>query len=465
MRHQHAAAEKLRGLRVGALFQDPGTGKTRTAIELAKLRQHRIHRVVWLCPVAAKATIRHEILKHTTLTPSDIHVFDDKTRSNHLPDAYFHIIGTESLSSSDRVTLAAHALIDDRTLVVADESDMLRTHYAKRTLRATMLAQPAWGRLVLTGTPVPEGVQNLYAQMRFLDQRILGYRSWYSFAQEHVQYDPDHRGRVRQVLHKDVLANRIAPYVYQVTRAECLDLPAQVWDAWYFEPTPEQRNAYARAKWELLDCLNDEEITRVEIYCLFTALQQIASGFWNRRNPVTGEVELLEFEHGRLDALAAAVNRLPADAKAIIWCKYHHSLSQVEGRLAALGGVALHHGKMGEKERAEQLEGWRQPVGPRFLVGTAATGGRALTLNEASYAFFYERGFSYTENYQAELRNHRIGTSSKVTYTDISGGTGIERRIEDAYASKSSLSRMFQQQIAGVKDLKLVKKRISELVA
>lgn len=42
-----------------------GTGKTRTSIELAKIRAHRIDRVVWCCPVSLKETIRQEILRHT----------------------------------------------------------------------------------------------------------------------------------------------------------------------------------------------------------------------------------------------------------------------------------------------------------------------------------------------------------------------------------------------------------------
>lgn len=465
MAHQRAALDKLHRLRIGALFQDPGTGKTRTALEFAQRRTHRIHRVVWLCPVAARQTIRHEVLKHTTLGPADVHVVGDRDRSDRLPTAFIYIIGTEGLSQSDRITLVAHALIDDRTLVVADESDMLRTHWARRTLRATMLARPAWGRLILTGTPVPEGMQALYSQMRFLDERILGYRSWYSFNHEHIEWDEARRGRIREIKHKDVLARKIAPYTYQVTRGECLDLPPQAWDSWHFALSEEQRNAYAQARWELLDRLEEDEITRVDIYRLFTALQQIASGFWNRRDPETGEVEHLTFPHGRLDALEASVRRIPASEKIIVWTRYHHSLRAVADRLSGLGGVAVHHGQMGLRDRERDLAAWRSQAGPRFLVGTPATGGRALTLNEARYALFYERGFSYTENYQAELRNHRIGTAGAVTYTDITGDTGIERRIADAYAAKCSLSALFRAQVARVKDHKMIKQRLAELVA
>ena len=58
--------------RVGALFMEMGTGKSRTAVELAKLRAGKINRVVWLCPVSLKTTVKHEILKHTDCGTSDI---------------------------------------------------------------------------------------------------------------------------------------------------------------------------------------------------------------------------------------------------------------------------------------------------------------------------------------------------------------------------------------------------------
>ena len=45
-KHQVAAAQKVSPVRVGALFMEMGTGKTRVATELAYLRQTVIDRVV-----------------------------------------------------------------------------------------------------------------------------------------------------------------------------------------------------------------------------------------------------------------------------------------------------------------------------------------------------------------------------------------------------------------------------------
>ena len=44
---QERGVEKVKRSRVAALFMDPGTGKTRTAIELAWLRRDQISKVAW----------------------------------------------------------------------------------------------------------------------------------------------------------------------------------------------------------------------------------------------------------------------------------------------------------------------------------------------------------------------------------------------------------------------------------
>ena len=51
MFHQVPAVEKMMHTRVGALFMEMGTGKTRCAIEMVARRQQRIRKVIIFCPV------------------------------------------------------------------------------------------------------------------------------------------------------------------------------------------------------------------------------------------------------------------------------------------------------------------------------------------------------------------------------------------------------------------------------
>lgn len=161
MTHQREAVAKVLPSRVGALFMDMGTGKSRTTIELANLRAGKIDKVVWFTPVSLKLSVAEEIRKHTDC--QDIYVFDDKTNSRNLPRVRWYVVGIESMSSSNRVVAAVNKLITTRTMVVLDESSYIKGHNSKRTERLTYICSRARYRLILTGTPFSQGVVDLFA--------------------------------------------------------------------------------------------------------------------------------------------------------------------------------------------------------------------------------------------------------------------------------------------------------------
>ncbi|MDD2627107.1 MAG: SNF2-related protein, partial [Candidatus Methanomethylophilus sp.] len=223
MAHQREAVAKVRPSRAGALFMDMGTGKSRTSIELASIRHGKVDKVVWFTPVSLKLSVAEEIRKHTDCR--DIYVFDGKTKARNLPSARWHIVGIESMSSSNRVVAAVNHLITKRTMVTLDESSYIKGHNSKRTERLTFICSRARYRLILTGTPLSQGVVDLFAQMRFLSPKILGYGSFYSFAANHLEYSEKFPGMIVRAHNTEWLAAKINPYVYQVRKDECVDLP------------------------------------------------------------------------------------------------------------------------------------------------------------------------------------------------------------------------------------------------
>lgn len=439
--HQVPAVDKIAQLRIGALFMEMGLGKTRCTIELAHIRRQRISNIVWFCPVSLKDTIDFEIRKHTDCEPN---IFDDSTNMRNVSDSLWHIVGIESVSSSDRVALTANSVINKHSFVVVDESSYIKGHNSKRTKRITRMAERAKYKTILTGTPLSQGVVDLYAQMRFLSPSILGYQSFYSFAANHLEFHPDYPNMVVRSHKTDYLAEKIAPFAYQVTKDEAgLKLPEKLYDSRYCSMTDEQANLYNRAKYEILLGCPDDLLDSYVIFQLFTALQQIASGFWNRSG------ETIEVEHNRIDCLLSAISSIPEGKQIIIWCKFIHSLKAIAEKL---DNVALYYGDLNEKERAAELESFRNGDA-RFLMATMATGGHGLTLNEAAYSIFYENGFKYSERLQAEDRCHRIGQTRRPTYIDIVVNCGIDRHIQDALARKANLAADFKRKVDMVKKL------------
>lgn len=462
--HQRAAVAKMLPTRIGGLLMEMGTGKTRVIIELVKLRAHKLSKVVIFCPVSLKRTWRDEILKHTDCAPDSIHVFDDRTSERRLPAAFWYIVGIESMSASTRVALTVNALMDERTYAVVDESTYIKGHRSMRTARLTEYAAIARYRSILTGTPLTNGVADLFAQMRFLSPKILGYRSFYSFANNHLEYSKKYKGLIVRALNTEVLAEKIGPYVYQVTKAECLDLPEKIYKRRYFYRTPAQESAYQQAKWELLDIVPDEYCDMVyAIFRLFTALQQITSGFWSRREDEDAALEYVEFPHRRLECLAEILSEIPTTEKVVIWAKYHYDIVGIARTLAEefpAEQAAFFHGK-NTSTRDNEVRRFASGEA-RFFVATQSAGGHGLNdLVGAQHVIFYNNGFKYSERLQAEDRNHRLGTVRSPIYWDIVCADTIDERILRALAKKEDVADEFRREVEKVKGEKLKERLMS----
>lgn len=467
--HQQAAVDKLLRLRVGGLFMDMGTGKTRTLIEIAARRSHKIDKVVVFCPVALISTWNGELEKH--IDSPRIYPFGDRTKQGKIPDAEWYLIGVESMGQSTRIALAANDLITEKTFVVIDESDTCKNHVAKRTRRITSMSAKAKYRMILTGTPVAEGVVDLYSQLYFLSPEILGYKSFYSFARNHLEYSDKHKGMIVRSLNTEWIAKKIEPYIYQVKKDECLDLPDKLFNTYYCELSTEQNELYWQAKEEILNSCPDEDIDSYTIFRLFTALREIVSGFWNRATDpeyywssrsLPPEFELLECTHARIDALLTAVSRIPSNEKIIIWSNFHYSTQQIEKAIASEYGTtsySTYHGLTEDRDR--EIEQWRTTT--RFLIASPKCGGRGLTLVESAYQLFYNNDFPYRLRLQAEDRIHRIGQTRKPTYIDIVASNSIDQRIVNALAKKESLSKAFKRELDKLKTAKERKDKLLQL--
>ena len=448
MRHQQDAIEKLKGVKVAALFMDMGTGKTLTAFEWLRLKQHKISKVVYFCPVSVKKTIADQLKQHTTAT---CYVFDDKTKQGKIPAADFYIIGIESMSDSKRIIFCALDLCDENTAVVCDESTYIKSHSANRTKWITECGKKAKYRMIMTGTPTSNGFKDLFSQFRFLSTLILGYNSFFSFAANHLEYSEKYPGVVRRAHHTDVLAEKMKPYVYQVKKEDCLDLPEKTHSTRYYSLMATQQAAYQIRKEAFFELLEKyEEVGSTAVFNLFTDLQKICSGY---------EIEngkKLEFAHKRLDVLQEIIEEIPENQKIVIWAKYMHDIDSILAMLRKAHGAdctSEYTGRKSEKERAVEAQRFMQDR--RFFVGTQSTGGHGLNeLVCSSYAIFYTQSFKFAERLQTEDRQHRLGQKNKVHYVTITASNTIDERIDKSLAKKENILLSFQREIEEIKKLK-----------
>jgi SNF2 family DNA or RNA helicase len=331
------------------------------------------------------------------------------------------------------------------------------------------MSERARYRAILTGTPFTQGAVDLYSQMTFLSPKILGYRSFWSFAANHLEYEErkDAFGRKRRTErilrshNEDYLAAKIAPYTYQVRKDECLDLPDKLHETRYCSMSVEQRERYEQAKYEILMRLEYDDWSPVQIFHLFSTLQTIVCGFWNRTDPDTKKTEHLDIGNGRLPLLLETVAEIPDGEPVIIWAKFRQSVREISDALRAQYGddsVALYFGDLNEAERNAELARWR--TGGRFLIATQSAGGHGLTLNEAAYVIFYADGFKYSERIQAEDRNHRIGQARRPVYITLQCADSIDDRIAAALSRKGNALAAFQERMNEYRKQRMKQKAI-----
>ncbi len=428
--HQILAVEKLKHLKIGALYMDMGTGKTRTALELIVLRYNasKVNHILWLCPCSVKSTIKAELAKHMN---------DDMSM--------FTVEGIESLSQSDRLYLKLLDLVaNKKVFLIIDESNLVKNHFAKRTKRIAALAKSCTYRLILNGTPVSKNEADLFSQWYILDERILGYHSFWSFQANHLEYDD--YGKVRRVLNVDYLTEKIAPYSYIVNKEECIILPAKRYRTHYFELTEEQGYAYYDAKEQLL--ANVDEFDSTTIYKLFTGLQQVVSGNAIISIEPLKSVPMFDnpLDNPRIKALLNEVYNV--DEKIIIWCKYKREIEDVSKVLRDKYGVSSivqFYGGIRLKDRNTELDKFRNEA--QFLIANKTCGGYGLNLQFCSYMIYYSNDFNWATRTQSENRIHRLGQNEEVRIVDICAESKIDERILENLNRKGNLCEWFKDEL------------------
>ncbi|MBC8588074.1 helicase-related protein [Paratissierella segnis] len=442
--HQVAAVEKLSKIKVGALYMEMGTGKTRTAIELAYKRfiKNKIDIVLWLCPCSVKETIKRELGKH-------IEGFEEK----------FIIEGIESLSSSIRLNTELLKLVQrERVMLIVDESNLVKNHRANRTVNIIRLSKYCPYRLILNGTPISRNEKDLYSQWYILDYRILGYRSFWSFAANHLEYDQRIKGRIKTVLNLDYLVGKIAPYTYQIRKDECLDLPSKTYETAYYHLTHEQYEHYSQVADDLLFEL--DELEPYTIYRLFAGLQSVISGL---KVKVGEHLETETFfknpeNNPRIQKLMDIVN---LDEKTIIFCKYTHEIQTIVKLLNEEyeEGIAVEfYGELNQKKRQENLKKFQGDS--QFLVANKTCAGYGLNLQFCSYVVYYSNDWDYATRGQSEDRVHRMGQKNNVHYVDICAANTLDERILRCLQRKENLIESFKAELEEQKDISVVEKYI-----
>lgn len=324
-----------------------------------------------------------------------------------------------------------------RTMIVLDESQRIKTPSARRTKALWALGKRCRFRRILTGTPLTRGYEDLYAQFRFLDPAVLGYRTYAEFKAQHCNMDAN-GWKILGYRNVNQLLARIAPVTFRARKDECLELPAKVYDRVTVDLSPEQRRLYEQLRDEYLLWLdNDEPLEIAMAITRLLRLQQIIGG---HVGTTTEDLRPLD-PCPRMDmTFELAETALESDQRVVIWARFQAECRALAARLAPLGPVAVYHGGESHADRAAALKAFQDDRTTPIFIGTQAAGGTGLDLTAASTVIYYSNAFSYEDRAQSEDRCHRIGQTRRVTYYDLVAPGTLDARILRVLANRRSLA-------------------------
>jgi len=326
-------------------------------------------------------------------------------------------------------------------LLAVDESTTIKNPKAKRTKALVEIGKGASFRRILTGSPVTKSPMDLYAQCGFMDKRLLGFDSFYSFQGRYAITRTQRMGShsFQQIVgyrNLDELSDKLQSFSYRVTKDDALDLPDKVYTIRNVGLTDKQLEHYMMLKNNAIALLDDGELVSAPaVMTQLLRLQQVLCG-----HLMSDDGELVEFPTRRIDALLETIDEMTG--KVIIWSRFRYDIKNIEAKLAKIHGpssVVSYFGDTSDDDRQAAVRRF-QFEDARFFVANPQTAGYGLTLTAATNVIYYANDFNLETRVQSEDRAHRIGQKNSVTYVDfVSKGT-VDEHIVKTLRSKIDLS-------------------------
>lgn len=450
--HQTPAFSKAQTKDHFALFMDQGTGKTKVATDIAGWR-YSLGQISGVLIVGPRGVHRQwvEVQMPVHLGVEfqggvwPFKIVDGALPKSLLPGACLKAlaINIDGISTRQgnimcREFIKAHG---GRVLMILDESQSIKNVDSNRWGAATTLGKMCNFRMILTGTPIAKNLLDEWAQLRFLDEKILGIKFKKTFRNEYCIMGGYAGTDIIGYRNLERFRAAVDPYTFRVTKEDIGILPALQSD-WVFDMAPSQKALFKSMKEKLLALIDGGELimaTHAAVAAL--RLQQISNGFLINDNQETRRLFDSPEKNPRIMALLEIAES--REGKIVVWCRYNEDVRQVMEALGESRAVQ-YTGETSDKDRAKALSRFTTDPETRFFVSNPAAGGTGIDglQRVCNLAVYYSNSDNAIHRWQSEARTHRIGTVGVSEHIDLVAKGSRDRKIMLNIQNKKSVSEM-----------------------
>jgi len=430
----------------GCLALDMGLGKTPTTIAWL-LSDLGAGPSLVIAPAAVVANWASETARFAPALRVAVHHGTNRAAADEIAAVAAHadiVITTYATAVRDVDALAevewSHLVLDEAQAIKNPTSD---TAQQLRRIRART-------RVALTGTPIENGLGDLWAILDFTNPGLVGPRAQF-VAQLSGEGDTTNPA-------EDALRALNGILVFRRTKAEpviAAELPDRIDELDHCAMTPEQIGLYQAVLDQLVvgaDVPEGEEPRKGQILAAITALKQICnhpSAYLDDGLPLAGRSGKLTRLEEIIEAVFAAGERILVFTHFAEWGqKLAAYLTEVTGT-----PIACYHGGLTRTARDRMVDEFQTGEGAGALVLSLKAGGTGLNLTAANHVALYDRWWNPAVEDQARDRAWRIGqTHTVISHRLVCPGT-IDERIEEVVAGKRHIANLVLPKSSSLADL------------
>lgn len=423
--YQNRAVEFVKNTDKCALWLDMGLGKTLTTLTaVADLSDSfDINKTLIIAPLRVANTTWHKELKsweHTKHLTYQICTGTPKKRiASLLQNADVYIINRENVKW----------LVDfygDKwpfDMVVIDESSSFKSNKAQRFKSLRKVSKYISRMVQLTGTPSPNGLLDVWAQIALLDNGERLGKSMTAYKQRY--FTSDYMGYKYTPIEnaKSIIYEKLEDLVLTMKAEDYLELPDRIDTVVEVELKPAQLKLYQEFEREFVTELEGDDVTVFNAASLANKLLQYANGAM-----YLDETQRYKAIHDeKLEALSGIVEDNP-DENILVAYNYKFDLE----RLLEKFPEAVVMSKSGD-----EVEKWNNGE-IKMLLAHPASAGHGLNLQKGGNVIvWYGLNWSLEYYQQFNGRLHRQGQERPVTVAHIVTKDTIDEKVMKAIESKA----------------------------
>jgi superfamily II DNA or RNA helicase len=327
---------------------------------------------------------------------------------------------------------------------ILDEAQAIKTASSASAKAARLLR--AEHRLVMTGTPIENRLEELWSIFEFLNPGMFGSASAFGKLAR-----IGGKGSNGVQPNRELLARALRPVILRRTKQQVArDLPAKTEQTLNVELEGAQRRYYD----DLLGAYRHSVLERVDRVGLGRARMHVLEALLRLRqaacHPGLIDRRKSAVPSAKLDALLPAVEQVVAEGhKALVFSQFTTFLSLVRERLDG-AGICYEYLDGKTRNRRACVDRFQSDADCRLFLISLKAGGHGLNLTAAEYVFILDPWWNPAVEAQAIDRAHRIGQNRRVIATRIVALNTIETKILELQESKRALADAILGQDSGV---------------